>query len=124
MIESIGHHLERFPEDEMIVFDLIGRDPTFAALCRKSGQMDNVVQQLRQEHAYLERELGRLRQRRTEVEAELERGPQRREQIEDEWLTGLEGYTPQSQPALARRSQSGMAVCHTIGRHLLCWRGA
>ena len=37
-IESIRHLLERFPEDEATVRDLIKRDPTFAALCEEYRQ--------------------------------------------------------------------------------------
>jgi hypothetical protein len=34
-VEAIRHLLERFPEDETTVRDLITRDPTFATLCRE-----------------------------------------------------------------------------------------
>jgi hypothetical protein len=65
-VEAIRHLLDRFPEDETTVHDLIARDPTFAARCREYRQ----------------------------TEEELERLRQRREQIEEELLTRIEGYTP------------------------------
>jgi hypothetical protein len=65
-VESIRHLLERFPEDETTVHDLIQRDPTFAALCQEYRQ----------------------------TEVELEQLRQRNEQIEEELLTRIEGYTP------------------------------
>ena len=37
-VEDIRHLLDRFPEDETTVRDLIRRDPTFAMLCREYHQ--------------------------------------------------------------------------------------
>jgi hypothetical protein len=65
-VDAIRHLLERFPEDEATVRDLVTRDPTFATLCREYRQ----------------------------TEEELERLRQQREQIEEELLTRIEGYTP------------------------------
>ena len=65
-VESIRHLLERFPEDETTVRDLIRRDPTFAALCEEYRQTEGELQQLRQRH----------------------------KQIEEELLTRIEGYAP------------------------------
>jgi hypothetical protein len=65
-VETIGHLLERFPEDETTVHDLIRRDPTFAAPCEEYRQTEGELQQLRQRH----------------------------QQIEDELLTRIEGYAP------------------------------
>ena len=65
-VESIHRLLERFPEDETTVRDLIKRDPTFAALCQEYRQTEAELQQLRQRH----------------------------KQIEEELLTRIEGYAP------------------------------
>ena len=65
-VDSIRHLLERFPEDETTVRDLIRRDPTFAALCEEYRQTEGELQQLRQRH----------------------------KQIEEELLTRIEGYAP------------------------------
>ena len=65
-VKTIRHLLDRFPENEKSVQDLIARDQTFAALCREYRQ----------------------------TEQEIERLRQRYEQIEEELLTRIEGYTP------------------------------
>jgi hypothetical protein len=65
-VEDIRHLLDRFPEDETTVCDLIRRDPTFAMLCREYHQTEEEIQRLRQ----------------------------RLEQIDEELVTRLEGYTP------------------------------
>ena len=65
-VEDIRHLLNRFPEDETTVRDLIQRDPTFAALCREYHQTEEEIQRLRE----------------------------RLEQVDEEPVTRLEGYTP------------------------------
>jgi hypothetical protein len=47
-VEDIRHLLNRFPEDETTVRDLIQRDPTFAALCREYHQTEEEIQRLRE----------------------------------------------------------------------------
>ena len=65
-VEDIRHLLNRFPEDETTVRDLIQRDPTFAALCREYHQTEEEVQRLRE----------------------------RLEQLDEELVTRIEGYAP------------------------------
>jgi len=65
-VEDIRHLLNRFPEDETTVRDLIQRDATFAALCREYHQTEEEIQRLRE----------------------------RLEQVDEELVTRLEGYTP------------------------------
>ena len=78
--ESIRHLLDRFPEDEATVRDLIARDPTFDALCREYRQTEEEFQQTEREGSSA-----------AELAAELRR---RREQIEEELLARIEGYRP------------------------------
>jgi uncharacterized protein YdcH (DUF465 family) len=79
-IESIRHLLERFPENETAVRDLIERDPTFAALCREYRQTEEELQQLEREGDNAAEKTAELRQRHA--------------QIEDELLARIEGYRP------------------------------
>ena len=65
-VEDIRHLLNRFPEDETTVRDLIQRDPAFAALCREYHQTEEEVQRLRE----------------------------RLEQLDEELVTRIEGYAP------------------------------
>ena len=78
--ESIGHLLDRFPEDEATVRDLIARDPTFAALCQEYGQSEEELRQTE-----------RGGEGAAELATELR---QRHEQIEEELLARIEGYRP------------------------------
>ena len=79
-VESIHHLLERFPENETTVRDLIARDPTFDALCREYRQSEEELQQIEGKG-----------EDTAEKAAELRR---RYEQIEEELLARIEGYRP------------------------------
>jgi Xaa-Pro aminopeptidase len=46
-VETIRHLLDRFPENEKSVQDLIARDQTFAALCREYRQTEQEIERLR-----------------------------------------------------------------------------
>jgi uncharacterized protein YdcH (DUF465 family) len=80
MVERIRHLLDRFPEDEETIRDLIKRDASFEALC--------------QEYLDTERELHRLESEGTAKggAAEAAELRHRHEAIEEELLARIEGY--------------------------------
>ncbi len=81
MIKRIRDLIERFPEDEGTVSELICRDTTFDTLC--------------QEYEQSARELGRLDVLGgSTAAAEANWLKQRRSEIEQEILTKIEGYRP------------------------------
>ena len=81
MIERIRDLIERFPEDEGTVSDLMCRDETFGSLCREYEQSA--------------RELVRLDvMGGSTAMAEANWLKQRRSELEQEILTKIEGYRP------------------------------
>jgi uncharacterized protein YdcH (DUF465 family) len=81
MVERIRHLLARFPENEALVSDLIGKDPAFNALCQEYHALEGEIEGLRlatdpERMAYAEG----LRQRWRSVEEDI--------------LTRIEGYRP------------------------------
>ena len=81
MIERIRDLVERFPEDEGTVSDLMCRDETFGSLCREYDRSG--------------RELGRLDVvGGSTATAEANWLKQRRSELEQEILAKIEGYRP------------------------------
>jgi uncharacterized protein YdcH (DUF465 family) len=78
MVERIRHLLNRFPEDEETIRDLVERDAGFDALCQEYQQTEQELHHLEQEGAVAEA-------------AELRH---RYEAIEEELLARIEGYRP------------------------------
>jgi uncharacterized protein YdcH (DUF465 family) len=78
MVERVRHLLDRFPEDEETIRDLIGRDAGFDALCQEYQQTEQELRDLEQKEAAAEA-------------AELRH---RHEAIEEELLARIEGYRP------------------------------
>jgi uncharacterized protein YdcH (DUF465 family) len=78
MVERIRHLLNRFPEDEDTIRDLVERDTGFDALCQEYQQTEQELRQLEQKGAAAEA-------------AELRH---RYEAIEQELLARIEGYRP------------------------------
>jgi uncharacterized protein YdcH (DUF465 family) len=78
MVERVRHLLDRFPEDEETIRDLIKRDAGFDALCQEYQQTEQELRQIEQEGAAAEA-------------AELRH---RHEAIEEELLARIEGYRP------------------------------
>lgn len=82
MVERIRHLLDRFPEDEETIRDLIQRDATFEALCQEYRQTEQELHRLEDE--------GIATGGATEA-AELRH---RYEAIEEELLARIEGCRP------------------------------
>lgn len=81
MVERIRDLIERFPEDEETVRQLIKSDPTFDSLC--------------QEYKDIGDELRRLERKPDPGAAiEAEGLKMRRQAIEEELLARIEGYSP------------------------------
>jgi len=81
MVERIRDLIERFPEDEETIRQLIRSDPTFDSLC--------------QEYKDIGDELRRLERKRDPgAVTEAEGLKMRRQAVEDELLARIEGYTP------------------------------
>ncbi len=81
MVERIRDLIERFPEDEETIRELIKSDPNFDSLC--------------QEYKNIGDELRRLERKSDAVSAtEAEGLKMRRRAIEEELLTRIEGYRP------------------------------
>jgi uncharacterized protein YdcH (DUF465 family) len=82
MVERVRHLLDRFPEDEETIRELINRDAAFEALCQEYEQTERELHQL---------ENGGAAARGTGEAAELRH---RHEAIEEELLARIEGYRP------------------------------
>ncbi len=81
MVERIRDLIERFPEDEETVRQLIKSDPAFDSLC--------------QEYKDIGDELRRLeRERNPGAATEAEGLKMRRQAVEEELLARIEGYRP------------------------------
>lgn len=81
MIERIRDLIERFPEDEGLVRELMQSDPGFDALCREYGQSAEELRRLEVTRgASAQSEANWLKQRRCWLEQEI--------------LTKIEGYRP------------------------------
>jgi uncharacterized protein YdcH (DUF465 family) len=81
MVERIRDLIDRFPEDEETIRQLIRSDPTFDSLC--------------QEYKDIGDELRRLERRSDPAAAaEAEELKMRRRAVEEELLTRIEGYRP------------------------------
>lgn len=81
MIERIRHLIERFPEDEGLVCELMQSDATFDALCQEYRQSAD--------------ELCRLAvMSGSSADCEANWLKQRRCWLEEEILTKIEGYRP------------------------------
>jgi uncharacterized protein YdcH (DUF465 family) len=79
MVERIRDLIERFPENEETIRELIKSDPNFDSLC--------------QEYKDIGDELRRL-ERKSDAVSATEGLKMRRRAIEEELLTRIEGYRP------------------------------
>jgi uncharacterized protein YdcH (DUF465 family) len=82
MVERIRHLLDRFPEDEEAIRDLIKTDAAFEALCQEYLQTEQELHRLEDEDSA------------TGGAAEAAELRHRYEAIEEELLTRIEGYRP------------------------------
>ena len=81
MVERIRKLINRFPENEASIRDLIRKDPAFDALCK--------------EYQDTEAEIGRLSSSRTKETAAYVAGLKLRQRsVEEDILTRIEGYRP------------------------------
>jgi uncharacterized protein YdcH (DUF465 family) len=81
MVERIRHLLERFPEDEETIRELIRKDPAFDALCQEYRQTEEELRQFEGKGASSD----------SDEADELRR---RHEELEEELLARIEGYRP------------------------------
>ncbi len=81
MVERIRSLIERYPEDEETVRELVARDSAFDSLCEDYKNIAEALQRLTRES-----------QRRSGAEAEALK--KRRALLEEQLLTRIEGYQP------------------------------
>ena len=81
MVERIRSLIERYPENEETVRELVARDSAFDSLCEDYKNIAEALQRLTRES-----------QRRSEAEAEALK--KRRAVLEEKLLTRIEGYQP------------------------------
>jgi uncharacterized protein YdcH (DUF465 family) len=81
MVERVRHLLDRFPEDEETIRDLIKRDTGFDALCQEYQQTEHELHDLEQKGAPV-------------AAAEAAELRHRYEAVEEELLARIEGYRP------------------------------
>ena len=74
MVERIRSLLERFPEHEEIVRELVARDPNFDALCQEYRKVMDML---------------------SSIEASVKRLEERRSWLEERLLSRIEGPPPQ-----------------------------